>query len=86
MTQSPPRNLGPDHSSPITALCVSKNAINVATATNGIVSLWDLRKQEQAVQTLQLHEPVRRLRFDEVGQYLAVGLGNGDVEVGGSSS
>ena len=64
------------HNDLVTGLTVSGNATIAASGSkDGIVHLWDLRKQQQPLQTLKFSEGgVNSLRFDTSGQYLAIGL------------
>merc|ERR1712194_733033 len=61
---------------PLTAIAVSTNAVNLMTGdAEGVVKLWDLRKTEGSIQTINLKQtggPITRLKFDESGQYLGV--------------
>eukprot|EP00392_Amoebophrya_sp_AT5.2_P001526 g1528.t1 len=70
------------HSATITAVGVSHNAINVVTGSaDGVIHLWDLRKQEQPLQTHVFAGRIEKLRFDPAGQYLGIGHSTDSVEI-----
>ncbi|CAD7935239.1 unnamed protein product [Amoebophrya sp. A25] len=74
------------HDADITALAVSHNAINVVSGCrNGVVRLWDLRKQDQSVWEEDFSRGsqggINKLRFDPVGHYLAVAHSNEMLDV-----
>jgi pre-mRNA-processing factor 19 len=61
------------HEGDVTALSFSENGYYLATAsTDGTVKLWDLRKPLN-IQTIEVGKPVNSVRFDQTGQFLAIG-------------
>lgn len=61
------------HVDQVETLSFSENGYYLATGSrDGAVKIWDLRKPLN-IQTLQVEGPVNSVRFDQTGQYLAVG-------------
>jgi len=67
------------HEAEVTSLTFSENGYYLASASrDGTVKLWDLRKPLN-IQTLQFDGPVNSVRFDQTGQYLAVGASSAQI-------
>lgn len=61
------------HEGEVETLSFSENGYYLATGSrDGAVKIWDLRKPLN-IQTLMVDGPVNSVRFDQTGQYLAVG-------------
>eukprot|EP00056_Hartaetosiga_gracilis_P002515 m.54422 g.54422 ORF g.54422 m.54422 type:complete len:496 (+) comp11085_c0_seq6:29-1516(+) len=65
-----------EHTGKITALAFSENGFFLATASDALVNIWDLRKPaEPLVKSIELDagKQVNALAFDNTGRFLAVG-------------